>query len=121
MQFIKRLLKNRWTWIALLFLFGAAGSQAPRLEMRTLRVTINLHRIERGMTLVEIEEILGPPVKLIPRGPSKGTWYVWEDGRTEAWLGFDPTDERFTHLLQWQKKEEGLVQKMKVHLGRLIP
>lgn len=120
MRFVKGMLKNRWFWMSLVFLFGAAGSQTPRLELLALRVTSNLHRVEYGMTLADVEQILGPP-KMSTVGKGIGNWFVWEDGRTEAILSFDPETDLFINLRQHQKEEENLVERIRDLFGRLFP
>jgi len=106
------LLKRWWFWLVLLLLLGLSGS-AVLIYANPSRITQeNLDRIQNGMTLSEVEQILGKPSLM-----REGVQAVWRNGPNlivvefnddyeVSWKGGDFSTSLET--LQWYARRIGI-------------
>jgi len=62
----------------------------------------DLHRLEEGMTLAEVEAVFGPPIPdaesvLSPRSEKGGFWKAWKGEAYDLHVQFDDTE----HCQSW--------------------
>ncbi|HEV3079864.1 MAG TPA: outer membrane protein assembly factor BamE [Gemmataceae bacterium] len=112
------LLKRWWSWLAIFLLLGLSGS-AVLIYANPSRITQeNLDRIQDGMTLSEVEQILGKPSLM--REGVRGSSYpqaVWRSGPNLIVVDFNDDHEvrwkggdfsTSLETLQWYARRIGI-------------
>jgi hypothetical protein len=107
-----RLLKRWYVWLGLVLLLGLAGSVALILANPSRITQANFDRIQQGMSLEEVEEVLG---KDETQGYAiRGEVYCWGHGPSEIIVWFRNGRAEHKHplhlatireTLQWYAKK----------------
>jgi hypothetical protein len=93
---MRKLLKRWYVWLGLLLLLGLAGTAALFLVSQTRITQANFDRIQKGMTIEEVEELLGKEHEEPWSTKSSAALamyeaqelYRWEQGRSKIIVTF---------------------------------
>jgi hypothetical protein len=90
---MRKLLKRWYFWLVLCLLLGLAAGGTLILSGRSRINQANCDRIEIGMTIDQVTEILGPR-KIHYVGGGIISLHIWMDGRDTITVTTDPMSKR---------------------------
>jgi hypothetical protein len=99
---MQKLLKRWYVWLGLVLLLGLTGSVALICSGRGRITQANFDRIQKGLTLSEVEKILGEPDGQVFDGVVRH----WDDGPDSIYVSFSANgqvDEKDMNLAKpWE-------------------